>query len=54
MGQLFSRLESLVHFHKVLVHLLKVLIDELVDNLRRQVNPDVEDSVFVFAFKSLE
>lgn len=54
MGQLLSRLESLVHFHEVFVHLLEVLIDELVDDLRRQVNPDVEDSVLVFAFKSLE
>ena len=53
-GQLFSRLESLVHFHEVFVHLLKVLIDELVDNLGRQVNPNVEDSVLIFAFKSLE
>lgn len=31
-----------------------MLIDELVDNLRGQVNPNVEDSVFIFAFKSLE
>ena len=54
MGQFFSSFCSLIHIQKVFVHLLKVLIDELIDDLRRQVDPNVQDSVFSFAFESLE
>lgn len=53
-GKLIGGLERPVHLDEVFVHLVKVLVDELVDDLRRQVHPDVEDPVLALAFESLE
>ena len=48
-----GRLESAVHLEQVFVHLLKVLVDKLVHNLRGQVDPDVEDSIFTPTLEGL-
>ena len=31
-----------------------MLVDKLIDDLRRQVDPDVQDSIFALAFKSIK
>ena len=49
-----SCLLSFVHFYQVSIHLIKVLVDELIDDLRRQVDPDVQDSILALAFKSIK
>ena len=53
-GELISGLYCPVHLYEVFVHLVKVLVDELIDDLRRQVHPDVEDPILALAFESLE
>ena len=52
--QLVCRLDSLIHLEQVLVHLLEVLVDKLVHYLRGQVDPNVENSVLVFAAEGLD
>jgi hypothetical protein len=42
-----SRLRSHVNFTHFSVHLDEVVVDELIHNLGRKVNPDVKDSAFV-------
>ena len=42
-----------VHLPHVFLHFLEVLVDELVHNLGRQVNPDVKNTVLFSVFKSI-
>jgi len=42
-----------IHLLNVFVHLLKVLVNELVDNLRGKVYPDVENTVLLAIFESV-
>ena len=51
-GKLIGGLDCPVHLYEVFVHLVKVLVDELIDDLRRQVYPDVKDPVLALAFES--
>jgi hypothetical protein len=41
MGQLLCCLRSLIHLNEIFVHFRKMLVDELVYDLRGQINPDV-------------
>ena len=52
--QPIGRLERLVHLDHVAVHLLEVLVDELVDDLRGQVHPDVQDAALVLSLERLD
>ena len=53
LGQPLRSFVSFVHLEQVAIHLREVLIDELVDDLRWQVDPDVEDSVFLCPLEGL-
>ena len=49
-----SSLRRFVHLDDVSVHFVKVLVDELVDDLRGKVHPNVKNSVLTFAFKGIK
>ena len=53
LGQSLRGLGCPIHFDHVLVHLVKVRVDELVHDLRGQVHPDVENPVLLVAFECL-
>ena len=53
-SEFVSAFQSLIHRDEVLVHLVKVLIDELVDDLRREVDPYVKNSVLVLTLEGLQ
>ena len=52
--ELVSLLQSPIYLLELPVHLGEVLVDEVIDNLWRQFEPDVEDSVLTLALESLE
>jgi len=43
----------MVHLQHFFIHLVKVVFNELVDNLLWQINPDVEDPLLLFLFESI-
>ena len=51
--QLVCCFNGLVHFEKVVVHLVKVLVHKMIDDLWWKVNPDVKDASFVPFFECL-
>ena len=52
--ELVSLFQSIVYLLELPVHLGKVLVDEEVNNLWRQFEPDVENSVLTLALESVE
>lgn len=53
LGEFFSCFDRIVNLHHVLVHLLKVVVHELVNDLRRQVDPNVKDPVLIAILECL-
>ena len=49
-----SCLHGLVHLNQVFIHLFKMLVDELIDDLRWQVHPNVKYAVLVLATEGLK
>ena len=54
LSQLLCRLFGLVNLHEISIHLVEVLINELIDDLGRQVNPNVENSVLILSLEGFE
>ena len=54
LGKSLCRFNGTIHFNQIFIHLIEMLIDELVDNLRRQVDPDVEDSVLTLPLEGFK
>ena len=54
LGEFIRGFERLVHLDQIFVHFREVLVNELVHDLRRKVDPDVQDSIFCLVFEGLE
>jgi homogentisate 1,2-dioxygenase len=51
--QFVNRFHSLVHFNDIMVHATQMSVHILVDELLRKIDPDIENSIFIFVSKGL-